>query len=97
MNRRRMLRIAGGVLGVSALRLRLARARLALRHVLACDVLTAAIPGLITVDQVRNAAAAVQERRQLDPAEARRHEEITREMWASLPLHYGWLREWEWV
>ena len=63
----------------------------------AAKILASACGRRITVDQVRNAAAAVQERRQLDPAEARRHEEITREMWASLPLHYGWLREWEWV
>lgn len=73
------------------------RARLALRYVLSCDVLTAAIPGLITVDQVKNAAAAVRERRQFDLAEAAHFQQITRHMWASLPDHYGWLRAWEWV
>jgi aryl-alcohol dehydrogenase-like predicted oxidoreductase len=84
------------------------RARMALRYVLSCDVLAAAIPGLITVDQVKNAAAAVKERRQLDlahdgtppftgPAEAARYEEITKEMWANLPPSYAWLRRWEWV
>ena len=73
------------------------RARLALRHVLCCDVLTAAIPGLITVDQVKNAARAVKERRRLDLAEAKRYEEITNEMWDNLPQHYQWLRDWEWV
>jgi aryl-alcohol dehydrogenase-like predicted oxidoreductase len=73
------------------------RARLALRHVLCCDVLTAAIPGLITVDQVKNAAAAVHERRQLDLAETRRYQEITAQMWTRLPPDYQWLREWEWV
>jgi aryl-alcohol dehydrogenase-like predicted oxidoreductase len=73
------------------------RARLCLRHVLCCDVLAASIPGLITVDQVKNAAAAVRERRQLDLVESARHEEIVRQMWASLPRNYQWLRTWEWV
>ena len=73
------------------------RARMALRYVLLCDVLTAAIPGLITVDQVKNAAAAVKERRQFDLAENRRYEEMTREMWQNLPADYKWLRDWEWV
>jgi len=73
------------------------RARLALRYVLCCEELTAAIPGLITVDQVANAARAVGERRQLDLAENRRLEAITSQMWDRLPRHYGWLRDWEWV
>ncbi len=73
------------------------RARLALRHVLCCDVLGAAIPGLITVDQVKNAAAAVKERRQFDRAEAARHRQLAAHMWRNLPPHYEWLRDWEWV
>jgi aryl-alcohol dehydrogenase-like predicted oxidoreductase len=73
------------------------RARLALRYVLCCDLLAAAIPGLITVDQVKNAAAAVKERRQFDTAETARHQELTAEMWRNLPPNYHWLREWEWV
>lgn len=73
------------------------RARLALRHVLCCDVLNAAIPGLITVDQVKNAAAAVNERRQFDLAETARYRQITRQMWAELPEDYQWLKDWEWV
>jgi len=73
------------------------RARMVLRYVLANDVLTAAIPGLITVDQVKNAALAVQERRQFDLAEQRRLDEITRHMWDNLPPHYQWLRDWQWV
>jgi aryl-alcohol dehydrogenase-like predicted oxidoreductase len=73
------------------------RARMALRYVFSCDVLTAAIPGLITVDQVKNAAQAVRDRRQFDLAEARRYEEMTRDMWDNLPGHYQWLRDWEWV
>ena len=73
------------------------RARMALRYVLCCDVLTAAIPGLITVDQVKNAAAAVQERRAFDLAEAQRYQRLTDEMWANLPPDYGWLHNWHYV
>ena len=73
------------------------RARMVLRYVFACDALTAAIPGLITIDQVRNAAQAVKERRQFDIAEMKRYQEITEEMWANLPNGYEWLRNWEWV
>lgn len=73
------------------------RARLALRYVLCCDALSCAIPGLITIDQVKNAAAAVKERRQLDLAEVERFDELVREMWANLPPNYHWLRNWEWV
>ncbi len=60
-------------------------------------MLAAAIPGLITVDQVKNAAAAVKERRQLDLAEAARHHQLTAAMWRNLPPSYHWLRDWEWV
>ena len=73
------------------------RARMVLRYVMCCAELTAAIPGLVTVDQVKNAAAAVKERRQFDLAEAERYEQITQEMWANLPQDYEWLRDWEWV
>jgi len=73
------------------------RARMALRYVLGCDLVAASIPGLITVDQVKNAAAAVKERRQFDRAEAARHRELTAEMWRNLPPNYLWLRDWEWV
>jgi len=74
------------------------RARLALRNILRSnDALTAPIPGLITVDQVKNAVRAVAERRQFDHAEARKYDEAVREMWANLPEDYQWLKEWEWV
>ena len=72
-------------------------ARMVLRYVLCCDVLAAAIPGLITIDQVKNAAKAVQERREFTQAEAERYEQLTRDMWDNLPHHYQWLRDWEWV
>jgi aryl-alcohol dehydrogenase-like predicted oxidoreductase len=73
------------------------RARMALRHALCCDVLHASIPGLITVDQVKNAAAAVKERRRFDMAEAARHKELVADTWRNLPANYQWLRDWEWV
>ncbi|MBM3747093.1 MAG: aldo/keto reductase [Acidobacteria bacterium] len=73
------------------------RARMALRYVFCCEGLAASIPGLITVDQVKNAAAAVRERRRLDVAEAVRHQQVTAAMWERLPPHYQWLRRWEWV
>ncbi|GAB6164181.1 L-glyceraldehyde 3-phosphate reductase [Thermostilla marina] len=75
------------------------RARLVLRYVLSCPQLTAAIPGLITVDQVKNAAAAILERRAEDLAESEQAEvqEIADHMWQNLPKDYEWLRRWEWV
>jgi aryl-alcohol dehydrogenase-like predicted oxidoreductase len=73
------------------------RARLALRHVCGCDTLTGAIPGLMTVDQVKNAAAAISERRRFEAAEKRRHSELVAAMWQNLPPDYGWLRDWRWV
>jgi len=73
------------------------RARLAIRYVLSCDVLHCTIPGLITIDQVNNAVAAVKERRQFDLAETHRLEQMVQEMWANLPHTYQWLRDWEWV
>jgi len=73
------------------------RARMVLRYVLNCDALTAAIPGLITIDQVKTAAKAVTERRKFDLAEAKQYKQITDEMWANLPKDYQWLKDWEWV
>ncbi len=73
------------------------RARMSLRYVLNCDSVSATIPGLMTVDHVKNAARAVKERRQFDMAEAARHREMAARMWRNLPPDYHWLRNWEWV
>jgi len=73
------------------------RARMALRYVLCSDVVAASIPGLITVDQVKNAAAAIKERRQFEKAEVQRYEQLTARMWQNLPADYQWLKHWEWV
>ena len=73
------------------------RARIALRYVLSSPAPSATIPGLITVDQVTNAVAAVQERRQFDSADTARHQRLAAGMWRNLPADYQWLRQWEWV
>jgi len=73
-------------------------ARMTVRYILCNDALTAPIPGMITVEQVKNAALAVTERRKFDVAEARRFEEAVERMWANLPADYQWLKqEWKWV
>lgn len=74
------------------------RARMTIRYVLCNEALTAPIPGLISVDQVKNVALAVTERRKFDTAEERAFEEAVDEMWANLPKNYLWLRQqWQWV
>jgi predicted aldo/keto reductase-like oxidoreductase len=72
-------------------------ARLALRNILANPSITAPIPGLINLEQVDNAAKAVQERRELDQAEQAELEKAGHEMWARLPDHYCWLKDFEYV
>ncbi len=72
-------------------------ARLAIRNILANPAITAPIPGLINLQQVDNAAKAVQERRQLDQREQAELDQAGTEMWARLPAHYDWLRDFEYV
>jgi len=72
-------------------------ARLSLRYILNNPAVTAPIPGLISVEQVDNAAEAVKERRQLDKAELKRLEQIHKEGWAKLPPDYQWLKQWEYI
>ena len=73
-------------------------ARMTLRYILANDALTAPIPGMITIDQVKNAVRAVSESRQLDSKEVRELDETVKHMWANLPKNYQWLKhQWEWV
>ena len=73
------------------------RARLVLRFILNNPAITAPIPGLISRQQVDNAALAVQERRKLDLAEIRELNQAMDEAWANLPAGYEWLRKWEYV
>ncbi|MFA4028322.1 MAG: hypothetical protein GDYSWBUE_000202 [Candidatus Fervidibacterota bacterium] len=79
-------------------------ARLAIRYILCNPVITAPIPGLISVEQVDNVALAVKERRELDlpknelpPQEKAELERALERAWAKLPMEYEWLRKWELV
>lgn len=73
------------------------RARLAIRYILCNPAITAPIPGLINVHQVDNMAKAIQERRELDVAEATELGAAMDEAWARLPAGYQWLKGWELV
>ncbi len=73
------------------------RARLALRYILGNPAISAPIPGLITMQQVDNAAKAVAERRKLDKAEVIELEKASKQMWARLRPSHQWLRNWEYV
>jgi aryl-alcohol dehydrogenase-like predicted oxidoreductase len=73
------------------------RARMALRYILGNPAITAPIPGLATPAQVDNAVAAVNERRQLDMAEAKHLEQAMDHAFANLPPDYHWLRDWKYV
>ncbi|MBN2129182.1 MAG: aldo/keto reductase [Sedimentisphaerales bacterium] len=72
-------------------------ARMAIRYILNNPAVTAPIPGMINPHQVENMAKAVQERRELDMAEAKELEEAMDKAWAQLPTDYEWLRDWEYV
>ncbi len=72
-------------------------ARLALRYILCNPAITAPIAGLISVQQVDNAALAVKERRELDVKERAQLDEAAARAWASLPADYQWLKDWEYV
>jgi len=79
------------------------RARMALRYVLCCDVLTSPIPGLIFPHHVANCLQAIEERRKLDLAarpailDDPHFARVADEMWHRLPPSYQWLKNWEWV
>ncbi|MCU0914097.1 MAG: aldo/keto reductase [Planctomycetes bacterium] len=72
-------------------------ARMAIRHILATDVITAPIPGMINTQQVDNMVKAVKERRDLDQAEAKELQQAMDEAWTKLPANYQWLKDWEYV
>jgi len=73
------------------------RARLAIRYILCNPAMTAPIPGMVNLHQVDNVAQAVQERRKLDVAEARKLASAMDEAWAKLPADYQWLKDFEYV
>ncbi len=72
-------------------------ARLTLRYILSNPALTAPIPGMICPEQVDNAALAVMQRRELDVEEQAELQQATEKAFASLPYHYRWLNDWEYV
>jgi predicted aldo/keto reductase-like oxidoreductase len=72
-------------------------ARMAIRYILATDVITAPIPGLINTHQVDNMVKALQEHRELDQVEAQELGQAMDEAWAKLPANYQWLKDWEYV
>ena len=71
------------------------RVRLTIRYILCNPVITAPIPGLISIHQVDNVAKAVMERGRLDIAEAEGLEQAMDVAWAKLPADYQWLKDWE--
>jgi predicted aldo/keto reductase-like oxidoreductase len=72
-------------------------ARLAIRHILSCTAITAAIPGVIHPWQVQNVALALQEQRPLDPEESAELQRACQQMWTRLSPTQAWLRNWEFV
>ncbi len=72
-------------------------ARLAIRYVLCNPVLTAPIPGLVSVEQVDNVALAVKERRTLDLKEQAELRTINQRAAVNLPADYQWLKKWDYV
>ena len=91
----------GDILRPRMVRTRVAFPELALRYILSNDGITAPIPGLISIRQVKNAVRAIVERRQFDLADAepldQQLEPVRGEMWANLSPEYQWLKNWEWV
>ena len=73
------------------------RAQMAIRHILSNPAITAPIPGLVSIHQVDNMAAAITQRRRLDMREKAQLKEATDEMWANLPDDYTWLNDWKYV
>jgi len=71
-------------------------ARLAIRYILLSNTVIP-IPGMNSVHHVDNVVKAVMERRQLDLKEKAQLENAGKQMWAKLPRHYQWLKDWEYV
>ncbi len=64
--------------------------------VLTNGAITATVPGMDTVSQVRNAVRASSKRSLgMTAAEHQWLARITRQQWDNLPEHYLWLRDWE--
>ena len=72
------------------------RGRLAIRYILHTNTVVP-IPGMNSAQEVENVVKAVAERRQLDLKETADLEQAGKQAWASLPTHYQWLKNWEYV
>jgi predicted aldo/keto reductase-like oxidoreductase len=72
------------------------RGRLAIRYILHTNTVIP-IPGMNSPREVENVVKAVAERRQLDLKETADLEQAGQQTWASLPTHYQWLKNWEYV
>ncbi len=71
-------------------------ARLAIRYILLSNTVIP-IPGMNSIHHVDNVVKAVKERRELDLKERAKLENASKQMWAKLPPHYQWLKDWEYV
>ncbi len=74
----------------------LRRARLAIRYILRTNTVIP-IPGMNSLAEVDNVVKAVQERRELDQQEKAEIDQVNSSMYARLPDHYDWLKDWEYV
>jgi predicted aldo/keto reductase-like oxidoreductase len=72
------------------------RGRLAVRYILQTNTVVP-IPGMNSPREVDNVIKAVAERRRLDLKETAELERAGTQTWASLPTHYQWLKNWEYV
>ena len=72
------------------------RGRLAIRYILHSNTVVP-IPGMNSLREVDNVVKAVKERRQLDVQEKAQLEQDAAQAWASLPSHYRWLKNWQYV
>lgn len=72
-------------------------ARLTLRAILTNPAISATVPGMITPQQVDNAAVAVLQRRALDMKSEVELDRAIEHAWANLPPRYCWLKGWEFV
>jgi len=72
------------------------RGRLAIRYILHSNTVIP-IPGMNRIEEVDNVVKATKERRQFDVKERAELEQANRQTWATLPTHYQWLKNWQYV
>ena len=72
------------------------RGRLAIRYILHSNTVIP-IPGLNRIEEVENVVKATKERRQFDVKETATLERANQQALATLPTHYQWLKNWQYV